>query len=648
MKTPCELEPQIKKALENNLLSPSSVENLLAYLAQPDLTPVEHASIAELVETQQFTELNNRFYKHLAFGTGGIRGRTIAHKVTQAELGNRATPNPPEHPATGTAVINTRNIRRAALGLGQYLKKAFPGIEPLKVVIAHDTRHFSPLLARTSAEALASLGIHAYLFSEDRSTPQLSFTVRHLQAHAGIVISASHNPPHDNGFKCYFSDGGQLVEPHASAVIAEVKALTTASPPPQTTNSKGQIKYLSSDADQAYLQALQEVILDHELLASSASKLLITYTALHGTGARIIPTLLKSQGFTLHTVAEQMRPDGEFPTVASPNPENAEALTMAIECAKNNGSSLVIATDPDCDRMGIAVRDRSGEFHTLTGNQIGSILAYYRTSTHFRLGLLNASNASRAVLIKTFVTTDLQAAIAQHFGLRLVNTLTGFKYIGEKLLEYEKAAQIPDYARQPLNIRRSALLSRSSYFVFGGEESYGYSGGDYVRDKDANAAALMIAEAALYAQSQNLTLLEYLDKIYLQFGYYIEKLGTLTFEGATGATTISRLLKSYRESPPQTMQGLGVTQIQDFERHDFFDADGKAIPKEMMLIYTLADGSRMAVRGSGTEPKIKFYFFTKAAVPSPESLPEVKKRCQTFLNSWWQQVQEDVKRRTAQ
>jgi phosphoglucomutase len=646
MKTAKDLISIIEKILSTKSILPSTAENLIAYLQLPDLSPIETASITELLQNNAFDELNNRFYKHLAFGTGGIRGRTIAHTVTQAELGTHTTPNPPEHPATGTAVINTRNIRRAALGLGEYLRKTFPQARPIKVVIAHDTRHFSPLLARASAQALSTIGIHAYIFPEDRSTPQLSFTIRDLQAHAGIVISASHNPPHDNGFKCYFADGGQIVEPHATAIIREVNAIAAgaaSAPLPQPAS----INTLSPQLDQAYIQALHEVILDSSLIQNHARSLALTYTPLHGTGARIIPTLLSSLGFNLHTVAEQMRPDGQFSTVTSPNPENPEALTIAIAQAQHNGSSIVIATDPDCDRMGVAIRDRAGNFQTLTGNQIGSILAHYRAQTLTRQGILTPQNAHRAAIIKTFVTTDLQAAIAAHFGLKLINTLTGFKYIGEKLNDYEKASGLTDYSQQPLQRRRDALLQNSTYFVFGGEESYGYSGGDYVRDKDANAAALMIAEAALYGQSQGMNLLEYLDQIYLQFGYYTEKLGTLTFEGATGAATIARLLASYRENPPKQLRGLAVAQIQDFERDTFHDADGKLIPKEMLLIYTLSDGSKMAVRGSGTEPKIKFYFFTHAAVPSLEMLPKIKEERRNFLNAWWQEIQDDVKLRTA-
>jgi phosphoglucomutase len=640
------LIPTVHSLLASQAILPSTAENLIAYLSLTDLTQVEIHSIAELLENKAYTELNNRFYQHLAFGTGGIRGRTIAHTVTRAELGTHTTPTPPEHPATGTAVINTRNIRRAALGLGEYLRKTFPQARPIKVVIAHDTRHFSPLLARTTAQALASQGIHAYLFPQDRSTPQLSYTVRYLQAHAGVVISASHNPPHDNGFKCYFTDGSQIVEPHASAIIREVNTIaadTSPTPAPQPAP----ITTLTSDADYAYIQAIHEVILDSQLIQSQSSRLAITYTPIHGTGARIIPKLLTDLGFRLHTVAEQMSPDGQFPTVASPNPENAEALSLAITQAKTNGSSIVIATDPDCDRMGIAVRDTTGEFQILTGNQIGSILAYYRISTLFAQKILTADNASHAAIIKTYVTTDLQAAIAAHFGVRLINTLTGFKYIGEKLLAYEKKSALDNYSTHPLSTRREALLKHSTFFIFGGEESYGYSGGDYVRDKDANAAALMIAEAALHAQSKGIDLLQYLDQIYLRFGYYTEKLGTLTFEGATGATTIARLLASYRQTPPVQLQGQAVTQIQDFERDSLFDADGKPIPKEKMLIYTLADGSRMAVRGSGTEPKIKFYFFTQAPVPSLEALPEIKKQRQAFLQAWWQEIQDDVTRRTA-
>jgi phosphoglucomutase len=295
--------------------------------------------------------------------------------------------------------------------------------------------------------------------------------------------------------------------------------------------------------------------------------------------------------------------------------------------------------------MGVAVRDASGKMILLTGNQIGSIMAYYRTSRMIAQGILTDGNKKNGVIIKTFVTTDLQKAIAEHFGVGCIETLTGFKYIGEKMHDYEKAHGDPAFAKLSGAAQRSAALEKSRFVIFGGEESYGYTGGDYVRDKDANAAVLMFAEVAAWAKSKGQTLAEYLNQIYREMGYYTEKLGTLTFEGASGAAQIQKLLASFRSSPPPAYQGQAVTGVDDFGLQDFVDADGKKIPKETMLLFHMADGSRMVVRGSGTEPKIKFYFLTRADASG--DLDAIKKERKAFLESWWTEVQEDVKKRVA-
>jgi len=302
-----------------------------------------------------------------------------------------------------------------------------------------------------------------------------------------------------------------------------------------------------------------------------------------------------------------------------------------------------MATDPDCDRMGVAVRDAAGKMVLLTGNQIGSIISYYRCARFTAQGILTEANRKKGIIVKTFVTTDLQKRIAEHFGVGCIETLTGFKYIGEKMLDYEKALNDPDFRKRPAQERRTELLARSHFVIFGGEESYGYSGGDYVRDKDANAAVLMFSEVAAWAKSQGQTLVEYLDAIYRELGFYTERLGTLTFEGAQGAQQIAKLLASFRAEPPERYQGQAVTLIDDFGLQDFHDADGKLIPKETMLLFHLADGSRMAVRGSGTEPKIKFYFFTRADVTG--DLAAIKAQRTAFLDAWWAEVQADIKQR---
>jgi phosphoglucomutase len=632
---------RLESGIKSKQLLPATVKNLSWVYENPTTPAYAKASIDELIAAENWTELNDRFYQSLAFGTGGMRGRSIAKTVTEAEKGTPTALGRPQYPAAGTNVMNFTNVTRAAQGLGAYLLKTFPSAG-LKVVISHDTRHFSREFAETCATALSHMGITPYLFPEERSTPQLSFSVRWLKAQAGIMITASHNPAHDNGFKAYFDDGAQLVEPHASAIIAEVNKIASGELVAQAAQP-APVQMLDATADQAYLEATAQLVLEPAAIAAVKDSLKLVYTPIHGVGIKIAPLLLKRFGFQYSIVAAQEKGDGRFPTVASPNPENAEALALAIEQAKTEGADVVLATDPDCDRMGVAIRNKTGEMELLTGNQIGSIMAYYRAERFFAQNILTDANKSRAAIIKTYVTTDLQKKVAEHFGLKVVDTLTGFKYIGEKLRDYEKLSGLLDYDAQPLEQRRAAQLQNGTFFVFGGEESYGYSGSDYVRDKDGNAAVLMFAEVAAYAKFMGLTLLDYLDALYEKFGYFTEKLGTLTFEGAAGAAQIKQLLHSYRNASPKEMRGLLVTQIQDFDQQEYRDIDGKIIPKEILLIFHLADGSRMAVRASGTEPKIKFYFFTQA--PVRDDLPQVKTERQEFLNQWWNEVQKDVELR---
>ena len=425
-------------AVASGKLLETSAANIRRTLEQA--SSIASQSISELVEAAEWSELNDRFYKALAFGTGGIRGRTIGKIVTKAE---RGTPNDlgrPEFPCVGTNAMNYDSVGRATQGLAEYLREWFAREKLLgrpKIVIAHDTRFFSSDFTKLAAEIAAKNGCDACIFDGPRSTPELSFAVRYLRASAGVVVTASHNPPHDNGYKVYFSDGAQVVEPHASGIIAKVDA--AGAPPPN--EPRGGVITLGREVDEAYMARLETLVLDPALVRSQ-SDLRIVFTPIHGTGGVIIKPMLKRLGFTFDVVAEQDRFDGRFPTVKSPNPENAEALKLGMELAKKQDADLVIATDPDCDRMGVAVKSASGEMKLLTGNQIGSLLAFYRAKTLFNQGVLNARNASRGVIIKTFVTTDLQKAIAEKFGLRCVETLTGFKYIGAKLLKYEQAVPL--------------------------------------------------------------------------------------------------------------------------------------------------------------------------------------------------------------
>ncbi len=627
-------------------LLPSTQQNIARVYSDPAAPDRGRESIDELLAAQAWTELDDRFFRDIAFGTGGMRGRTIGKIVTKAEQGKPQPLDRPEFPGVGTNMLNFDNVNRAVSALGAYLIEGYPG-EKLSVVIAHDTRHFSESFAQAAAEALNALGIDALLFPEDRSTPQLSFTTRMAEAYAGIMITASHNPPHDNGMKFYSRDGGQVVEPHASGITKHFQKLSSdpAALPSllATIKTPGTTKILDYEMDVIYRDAVGGLVLEQEAILKTKETLKFVYTPLHGTGIRAIPGLFDQFGFQYSVVLRQSTGDGRFPTVKSPNPENAEALELAIEQAEKEKADVVIATDPDADRMGVAVRDASGKMILLTGNMIGSIMAYYRCSRMIAQGILTESNRANAVIIKTFVTTDLQKRIAEHFGIGCIDTLTGFKYIGEKMHDYELAHGRADFGKLPPAERRDASLTKSRFVVFAGEESYGYTGGDYVRDKDANAAALMFAEAAAWAKFKGQTLVEYLDHIYRELGFYTERLGTLTFEGAQGAQKIAKLLASFRGQPPTTYQGQAVTKVDDFGLQDFTDADGKKIPKETMLLFHLADGGRMAVRGSGTEPKIKFYFFTRADASG--DLVAIKAERKAFLEAWWNEVQEDVKKR---
>lgn len=639
----------LSQPVMKGLILESAAKNLAAtYNAAPEGSYVR-ASVDELLNERLYREINDRFYRTLAFGTGGLRGRTIGRHVTAAE---RGTPNPlgrPQFPCVGTNAMNDTNVERATRGLCRHLREVAASGQPT-IVIAHDTRHFSEEFAALAARVATNEGVTAFLFPADRSTPQLSFTVRHLRASAGVVITASHNPPHDNGYKAYFSDGAQIVEPHASAIIRRVNEVNATGNLEPTRGAK--VVTLGPEVDEAYRHAAASSLIDPAMLQREGPKLKIVYTPLHGTGIRAIRPLLKAHGVHVSVVPDQEKPDGRFPTVASPNPENGEALSHAIGLARAEGADAVIATDPDSDRMGVAVRTSSGAYELLTGNQIGCFLAHYRISTLVRQGVLTPQNASRACLIKTFVTTELQAAIASKFGLKVVNTLTGFKYIGEKLREYEEqlmagAPAGSDYASLPPADRRAAHLARGCYFVFGGEESYGYLGTDDVRDKDANASALMFAEAMAGARSQGLGVAEYLDKIYSIFGFYWEKLGQVVLEGAEGSAKIARLLESYASAPPKEIGGHRVEGSENFAKDTLRDADGKTIPKEKMFIFHLDGGARIAVRGSGTEPKVKFYMFASSRPApgklfEPKELEAAKAKTRKFLDDLWTAAERDA------
>ena len=625
---------KIESAEAAGSLLGSTVTNLKNWTSADFLPEWVGASITELVEKEEWEELNDRFYQTMAFGTGGIRGRTIGKVIASAEKGTTSAQGMPEHAAVGTNVLNDFNLIRATVGMFRYVKQFLDESgrhDQPRFVIAHDVRHFSRHFCELAASTWCKLGGQALIFDGPRSTPQLSFAVRYHKATCGAVITASHNPSHDNGFKAYFEDGAQVVSPHAEGIVNLVNKVKLEELVQFLDVNLDHVIVLDSSADEPYLDLLEEMVVDTEVMQKVAPK--VVFSPIHGCGAISSVTTLRKLGVEVIEVPEQMEPDGRFPTVKSPNPENAEALTMAIAKANETDADVVIATDPDADRMGVAVRDRSGEMVLLTGNQIGTLLAEYRISTLKDAEILPEDGSQNAVLIKTFVTTPMQEAVATWHGLKTINTLTGFKWLGEKLAGYEAEMKAKLYEKEGLAVDYDAcdiwtkadlMLDYSTYFVFGGEESYGYLASDKLRDKDANAAVVMFCELAAYLKAQEMTFPEYLDSLYLQHGYYEEKTINIYFEGAAGSQKIKNILESYRSNPPQTFGDVRVSGFTDFGKDEIIDADGKRIAPQDFYFLELSNGYSFAVRGSGTEPKIKFYVFGRSDVTDPEELAEVK------------------------
>jgi phosphoglucomutase len=625
---------RIEAAVASGELLESSAGNLNIW-AQADYLPEwVGVSISELVEQGAWEELNDRFYRELAFGTGGMRGRTIGKVSTSIEQGLPNETGSPAYAAVGTNVLNDFNIVRATVGLYQYVSAYLAGTgshDQPRFVIAHDVRHFSRHFCLLAASTWTKLGGQALIFDGPRSTPQLSFAVREYGAHCGAVITASHNPPHDNGFKVYFGDGAQVVAPHAEAIVEQVQAIGLETVPSFLELDLSQVITLGAEADHAYLAVVESNVLDPEGIQKQALK--VVFTPIHGTGGISSVPVLKNLGVEVVEVPEQSAHDGRFPTVVSPNPENAEALEMAIARAEATDAQIVLATDPDADRMGVAVRNTEGKLVLLTGNQIGTLLADYRIATLKEAGVIPAEGSPRVAIIKTFVTSPMQEAVASANGVKTVNTLTGFKWIGEKLADYEAEMQLGllekegvavDFDRCDLWTRADLMMEYATFFVFGGEESYGYLSGDRVRDKDANAAVVMFCEMAAYLQSQDMTVPEYLDLLYVEHGYHQESTVNLYYEGAAGSRKIANIIASYRAGMPKELGGLKVIGWTDFGRDSILDVDGKAIPPQDFYFLELENGYSFAVRGSGTEPKIKFYLFAKQGVTEADELSAVK------------------------
>ncbi|MCL9661839.1 phospho-sugar mutase [Paenibacillus hunanensis] len=541
-------------------LSEQAKHNLDQWLGDPSIDEQTKQELQSL--DGQVSELEDRFYRDLEFGTGGLRGVIGA----------------------GSNRMNSYTVGRATQGLAEYILSVHTGADKPSVVIAHDSRHFSPEFALEAALVLAGNGIVAKLFPSLRSTPELSFAVRHLKATGGIVITASHNPPEYNGYKVYNASGGQLVPHEAEQVIEQIRQVSSFANikrvEREAAEQQGLLVWLGDDEDQAFLDTVTSISVNRELLAGEAGQNLnIIYTPLHGTGYRPVKEGLKRLGFTNVTIVEQQQePDGNFSTVKSPNPEEREAFTLAIELGEKIGADILIGTDPDSDRMGAVVKDNNGKYFVLTGNQSGAIMIHYYLGQLQEQGKLPANGA----VVKTIVTSEMGAAIAEHYNATVYNTLTGFKYIGEKMNQFQQTGE--------------------HTFLFGYEESYGYLAGNYARDKDAVVAALLISEAAAYYKQQGKTLYDVLQELYTQFGYFQEGLESRTLKGKDGVAQIQAIMEDWRSNSPAEIGGVKVTEALDYSK------GLNGLPKENVLKFMLEDGSWFCLRPSGTEPKIKVYF----------------------------------------
>ncbi len=532
------------------------------WLASELLSDDERQELLSIKDNE--TEIEERFYRELEFGTGGLRGILGMGK-------NR---------------MNIYNVRRAAQGVAKYLKDA--GTSDKGVLIGYDTRNFSHTFAQETAKVLAANGVKAYLFDCVHAVPQVSFGIRYLGTGAGVMITASHNPKEYNGFKGYGPDGGQF-PPEAADVVteainsydifADVKVMDL-----EEAKAQGLVEMVGRDFDEAYIETIKKEQVNPDVIPQVADEMKLVYTPLHGSGARPVKEILKRIGFkNVFVVAEQDNEDGNFPTVQSPNPENAEGFTIAIELAKKNDVDLIIGTDPDCDRVGIVVRDSSGVYRTLTGNQTGALLVEYILEAKKERGEL----PENGIVVKTIVTTELATAIAKAYGVATMSLLTGFKYIGEKMTEF---GQTGEYS-----------------YLIGFEESYGYLVGDYARDKDGVVATMLIAEMAAYYRTKGMTLYEALQNIYKKYGYYLETLSSFTMPGKDGMEKMTKMLADLRKSPITNLIGLSVANVIDYLE------DGTGLPKSNVLKYELSDGKTyFFIRPSGTEPKVKLYVGTSA------------------------------------
>nr|WP_233632622.1 phospho-sugar mutase [Parapedobacter sp. ISTM3] len=573
------LDPATQARAEAWLLAPYDEETI--------------GAVRQLFDTGQYTDLTDSFYKDLEFGTGGLRGIM----------------------GVGTNRMNKYTIGRATQGLANYLLKVYPS-EEVKVAISYDSRNNSKRFARLVADVFSANGIRVYLFAELRPTPHLSFAVRHLQCHGGVMLTASHNPKEYNGYKAYWNDGGQLVPPHDKNVIKEVYAIEDLNEIKFSPIAEN-IVLLGKELDDAYLDAIAKLTIRPEAVARQ-NDLKIVFSPIHGTGVTLVPPALDRWGFTnVNVVAEQATPDGNFPTVIYPNPEEEEAMSLAVAEGKRIGADVIFATDPDADRVGAAVRNAKGDYQLLNGNQIGSLLVNYVLSAKRDQGDLLPDD----YVVKTIVTTNLIADIAKQYGVTYYDTLTGFKYIGELI----------------------TLKNGNGRFLVGGEESYGYLVGELVRDKDAVVSAVFIAEMAAYYKDQGKTLFDALIDLYVEHGFYKEKLISLTKKGKAGAEEIQAMMERLRSAPPQVIGGIDVEAIKDYQTSESYNLKtGEReiinLPKSDVLQFITVDGDVVSARPSGTEPKIKFY----CSVRQPLSGSQDFERVSRELDERVERIMQDI------
>lgn len=525
-------------------------------------------------------ELIESFYKDLEFGTGGLRGIM----------------------GVGTNRMNIYTVGMATQGLANYLKKEFSGKDQVKVVIAHDSRNNSRLFAETTAKIFSANKIKAYLFEDLRPTPELSFAIRHFGAQSGVVITASHNPKEYNGYKAYWEDGGQIISPHDKNVIKEVQAIKSVGEI-LFDGDESLVEIIGKEIDELYTDNLKGLSVKPGVIERN-SDLKIVYTPIHGTGVKLVPMALKKFGFTnIYNIPEQDKPDGNFPTVVSPNPEESAALKMALEKAEEIDADLVMGTDPDADRVGVAVKNREGKISILNGNQTAALLINYLISAWSETGKLKG----KEYICKTIVTTDLLNKIADSYGVKHYDVLTGFKFIADIIKRNEGKMK----------------------FIGGGEESYGYLAGEFVRDKDAVMSCALIAEVTAWAKDQGKSLFDILIDIYLKYGFYLESLISVVRKGKEGEEEIQKMMRDYRSNPPRKINNTEVISIHDYQESitkDFRNNTEKPIelPKSNVLQFLLKDGTKISVRPSGTEPKIKYYFSVNEKLEKKEDFEKIK------------------------